>query len=541
MRLCSHLRFPAVALAVALAQVAAAPARACSQAPGGLIPSNYELERGSPAIVLARAVRFQEAPENPGWGDVGFEIEEVVAGDVRAGSLTLYGNLQFAGRSPDADFSTARPGAFAGGCMADDYRLGHRYLLFLRQHGRRWNLAGPSFSRVNEEVDGPEAPWVQTVRLYVHVTALHGYDQEKAALRRLRARAAAGKEPRAPAAALVADIDRHFATPGDAKSGPDLLDLFRKASDDGVRFQAVWALAHGASPEMKGFMRQLLAGETRAEWLTALGTYFELVPDPAAFASLAGIYVRYPPDAPQRRAIVDGLQAAAGSGDLQRLLELLRGSSASEASSLAFAFARHGRDPRPAIADLHRRITAKNAYTRDLSLALTLAVLGDAAVVEWAERVVAPESPGSDDAGSPGSPGSEDAGSASLSALSNPGRASESDRWTAACVLAVSPLAAADSAAREHRRRRSRAPRQLHPGFRLPACPSQPAPLGPAGGRPQAACPQRHRAGNAGAAAAVHARLGHPGRQGDGGPAARPGGGRGRRRGAGRRAEAVAG
>jgi hypothetical protein len=452
MRLCSPLRFPAVALAVTLAHVAAAPARCCSQAPGGLIPSNYELVRGSPAIVLARAVRFQPAPENPGWGDVGFEIEEVVAGDVRAAALSLYGNLQFGGRSPDADFSSARPGAFFGGCMAEDYRLGHRYLLFLRQYGRGWRLAGPSFSRVNEEVDGPEAPWVQTVRLYVHVAVLHSYDQEKAALRRLRARAAAGKEPKAPAAALVADIDRHFATPGDAKSGPDLVALFRKASDDGVRLQAIWALAHAASPEMKGFMRSLLAGETRADWLTALGSYFEVVQDPAAFASLAGIYGRYPPDAPQRRAIVEGLQSAAGPGDLQRMLELLRGSSTSEASSLAFGFARHGRDPRPAIAELHRRITTENAYTRDLSLALTLAGLGDAVVVEWAERVVEPDpaDAGSVDAGSgEAGSGAGDAGSTSVSNVSQPSRPSKDDRWTAACVLAVSPLAAADSAARE--------------------------------------------------------------------------------------------
>lgn len=431
----------AAAAAAALAPFTPAPARACSLAEGALTPTNYELVRNSEAIVLARAVRFRPSQENPVWGTVSFEVEEALAGDVRATALTLPGNLQFAGRSPDRDFSVARPGAFTGGCLAEDYRLDHRYLLFLRQYSRKWGLAGPAFSRVNEEVDGADAPWVQTVRLYLHVGALRGYDREKAALRRLRARGAAGKEQKVPSGALVADIDRHFRTPSDAKSAADLVELYGKAPSDDVRLQALWALAHSAPPPAAGFMRSLLLKETCAAWLSPLGDYFAAVEDHAVFGRLAALYARSPRDSAERRAIVAALAASAGGpAESKRLLELLRSSSTSEAAILAFGFARPGRDPRPAIADLQGRI-AGGGHGRDLFLAMALAVLGDAEIVEWAERAVNPGSPAAGSApAADGSPPAPDGMGAAPSA---------DDRWVAVTVLAVSPLAAADGAARE--------------------------------------------------------------------------------------------
>lgn len=402
-----------------------APARACSTAPGALYPTNYELVRGAEAIVLARSVRSAPSPKSPGFALLTFEIEEVVAGDFRATSLTIDGaDLEpFAGRTPEDDFSAARPSAAA--CQAEDYRLDRRYLLFLRQHSREWGISGPGFSRVNEEVDGPDSPWVQTVRRYLSVAALRNYDREKVALRQLRAQAAAGKEPKALAGALIADIDRHFRTPSDAKSGPDLVALFQTAPSDLVRLDALWALAHTAPPEAKVFMRRTLLRETRTEpketrtdWLDPLGRYFAEVEDHSLFGPLAVFYVRYPQSASERGRVTEALAAASGPGDAQRLLELLRGSSNSEATNLALGFARGGRDPRPAIADLHRRIPG-NAYGQDLYMAMALAVIGDAVVVDWAKQAVRPP------------------------------RSSDADREYAVYVLAVSPLAAADGAVRE--------------------------------------------------------------------------------------------
>jgi hypothetical protein len=415
-----------VAVVAALVSLAAgSPARACSSATGALYPTNYELVRGAEAIVLARSVRFAPSPKSPGFAMLTFEIEEVVAGDFHATSLTIDDvDLEpCAGRTPEDDFSVARPSAAA--CQAEDYRLGGRYLLFLRQWKRQWGISGPGFSRVNEEVDGPDSPWVQTVRRYLSVAALRNYDREKVALRQLRAKAAAGKEPKALAGALIGDIDRHFRTPSDAKSGPDLVALFQTAPSDRVRLDALWALAHTAPPEAKGFMQRTLLKETRTElkeartdWLEPLGRYFAAVEDHSLFGPLAAFYARYPQNASERARVTEALAAAAGPGDSQRLVELLRGSSNSEATDLALGFARAGRDPRPAIVDLHRRLPESD-YGRDSAMAMALAVMGDAQVVEWAERAVRPP------------------------------RSSDADREYAVFVLAVSPLAAADAAVRE--------------------------------------------------------------------------------------------
>src|SRR5258708_776139 len=341
--------------AAARGLLAHTPARGRSEAEVCLAGPNDGLVRRAEAIVLARAVRFSPSPEHPEFGKLTFEVEQVLSGEFRDATLTLDANLdESAGRTPEDDFSAPRPSAAA--CIAEDYRLRGRYLLFLRQYSRRWDLSGPGFSRVNEEVNGPDSPWVQAVRLYLRVAALHGYDREKAALGQLRARMAAGEEAKALAGALVRGIDLPFRTPRDAKSGADLVELFRKAPSDRVRLEALWALAHTGPPEVKGFMRQALLQETRAEWLQPLGGYFAKVEDHAAFGTLAALWDRCPPDGAQRSAIRDALPAAARPRDAKRMLELLHGSSASEAAILALWFVRPARHPPPAIAPLHGRI-----------------------------------------------------------------------------------------------------------------------------------------------------------------------------------------
>jgi hypothetical protein len=410
-----------LAVAAALAPGLAAPAQGCSTIRGAEKPTNYELVRDAAAngaVVLARAVEFvrrSPAPEER-WGTVRFSVEEVLAGDVRASTLEEEGNLVFAGRSAAGDFSKPRSGAYAGACNAEDYRLDHHYLLFLMSLHGRWRVGGIAFSRINEEVDLPDSPWLQTVRHYLRVAALHDYDREKAALRRLRARAAAGADPRTFPAALVGDVDRHFATPTPAKSARDLLDLYQRAPDDEVRLQALWALAASPAPEVRELMRGLLMKEVRVEWLQPLSAYFEQAPDPAVFGRLASLYGGSPPDSPQRNTVKRALAAAASAADAERMVQLLHASTDGEVPDLALWFAGQGRDPRPAIADLNARM--RGAYGRSLANAQALAALGDGPIVEWAE------------ANAPGAP--------------NTG-----DGWIALAVLAASPLPAADARVRE--------------------------------------------------------------------------------------------
>lgn len=413
------LSLPVFAILLVLA--AGSPARGCSMSAGALPPTNYELVREAATIVLARSAAWEPSADearHPWGGAVRFDVEEVLKGDFRPSTVTLEGHLDFAGRGPEDDFSRARPGAYAGSCDAYDYRLNHHYLLFLGwdELNERWFITGPAFARLNEEVDVPGSPWLKAVRQYLRVAALHDYDKEKAALRELRAEAAAGKTPAAPKA-LVGDIDRHFQTPSVAKSGPDLIDLYEHAGSDTARRDALWGLAMNAPPAARTMLRGQLLKETRPDWIVPLAQYFSKVRDPEILAPLSQSWDRLPSDSWSRREILSALAKAAGPADSRLMAGLLRKvGEGDQAAVLAQWFASPGNDPRIAIDILHSRLTdTPGDFSRYQD---ALAVLGDPAVVGWAtERIW--ENTRND------------------------------DRWETARALAFSPLPAADAAVRK--------------------------------------------------------------------------------------------
>ncbi len=408
--------------AVLLPLAAGSPVRACSvieQAPN---PTNYERVRESPVIVLAKSVAAErDADEERNlWGSsIRFEVEEVLKGDFRPTILTLHGHLDFAGRGPEDDFSRARPGAYAGSCRAFDYRLQHHYLLFLEKSelDDRWSVGGPAFSRSNEEVDVPDSPWLTTVRLYLRVAALGDYDKEKAALRDLRAKAAAGTTPKAFPKGLIGDIDRHFATPSLAKSPADLIDLYTRAESDAARRSALWGLAETAPPAARELLRSLIPKETRPEQLTPLAMYFSKVADPESLGPLAQTWDLVPPGSWSRQALVGAIVKAASPQDAPLMAGLLQRAPPSDSATiLAQWFTAPGIDPRIALDILHRRLQdTPGDFTRFQD---ALAILGDPDVVSWAEQRIWKD------------PKSEDG-------------------WKNARVLAFSPLPAADAAVRK--------------------------------------------------------------------------------------------
>ncbi|HYX25390.1 MAG TPA: hypothetical protein VFC23_14645 [Thermoanaerobaculia bacterium] len=148
-------RFLATAVLLALA-AAGSPAWGCSVIAGAAVPTNYEIVREAEAIVLARSIHWQPSAgvERSPWGSIRFEVEEVLKGDFRPSTVTLGGNLEFAGRGPENDFSQARPGTYAGSCQAYDYRLDHHYLFYLRRDGDEEEkaMAGRLFERVREAI-----------------------------------------------------------------------------------------------------------------------------------------------------------------------------------------------------------------------------------------------------------------------------------------------------------------------------------------------------------------------------------------------------
>lgn len=413
--------FALLSTAALLALAAGSPASACTVVVGVPSPTNYEMVRVAPTIVLAKSVAWEPSDdlERYEWGGaVRFEVEEVLKGDFRPAAVTLDGHLEFAGQGPEDDFSRARPGAFAGKCHAGDYRLNHHYLLFLEwdELNERWAISGEAFARVNEEVDVPDSPWLKAVRHYVRVTALGDYDKEKAALRSVRAKAAAGKAPKIYPKALVKDIDRHFQTPSMAKSPADLIDLYEHARSDKARRDALWGLAMNAPPAARTILRAQLLKETREDWLGPLGEYFSTVPDHKIVGPLSQTLDHLPLDSRSRQGLLRALSKAAVPADAPLMAELLReAAEIDEATILAQWFAAPGNNPRIAIDILHRRLEdTPGDITRYQD---ALAVLGDPAAVAWAEERIGDRS----DLWSP---------------------------WSSARVLAFSPLPAADAAAR---------------------------------------------------------------------------------------------
>jgi hypothetical protein len=408
--------------AILLPLAAGSPVRACSVVEHAPDPTNYERVREAPVIVLAKSVaaeRDADAERNPWGSTVRFEVEEVLKGDFRPTVLSLPGHLGFAGRGPEDDFSRARPGAYAGSCLAYDYRLQHHYLLFLEKSelDDRWTVAGPAFSRANEEVDVPDLPWLTTVRLYLRVAALGDYDKEKAALRELRAKAAAGTAPKAFPKGLIGDVDLHFATPSVAKSPADLIDLYTRAESDAARRRALWGLAETAPPAARDLLRSLILKETRPERLTPLAMYFSKVADHEILGPLAQTWDRLPPDSWSRQALLWAIVKAASPQDAPLMTGLLQKVSPSDsATTLAQWFTAPGIDPRIALDVLHHRLDdTPGDFTRFQE---ALALLGDPDVVSWAEPRIWKD-------------------------------LKTEDGWKTARVLAFSPLPTADAAVRK--------------------------------------------------------------------------------------------
>ena len=252
-------------LAGALLLAAAWPggrANACSLGAGPLLPTNYELVKSAEAIVLARSSFEGKRATDPDQGvSFRFTVEDVLRGSFPERTLVLFGSPSFRGASPEDDFSSARRGAFAGACVAYDYRGDHLYVLFLdrNEKGVR-ELAHVPFSRVNEEVASADSPWVKAVRAYSRIADLGGYEREKLALRELA---------RTGGSAIARDVELHFRTPTRAKSETDLLALYRQAKNDRERNPVLWALTQYGGTETATLFHGLLAAAVIPAELTA--------------------------------------------------------------------------------------------------------------------------------------------------------------------------------------------------------------------------------------------------------------------------------
>ncbi len=99
------------------------------------------------------------------FGNVEFEILEVLKGRLESNRLTVGGQTDRYDGPNDgaAPYNFVRPGGRHGECFASDYKQGAKFLLFLREGSPNW----APLAATNEEVSGPNDPWVLWVKEYL--------------------------------------------------------------------------------------------------------------------------------------------------------------------------------------------------------------------------------------------------------------------------------------------------------------------------------------------------------------------------------------
>lgn len=381
--------------------------QACSVSAGYLKPSNYELVRDAKAIVLAKAIRVREGPDGR---EVDFEVVAIFKGDVTEKTLTDSGHDNYQGASDPADFSRARPGAYRGSCTAMDYKIGVHFLLLLNRGRDQWVVSGPPFTRINEEVDGGDAPWAKAVKAYVGIAALGDGAKQKAALKELLAGAKKADKSDKYQAALAADIERHLASPHGSKSFEDLMELYKQAATDQERRPVMWALARGGHEAAKPFIREMLKSGEWKKHVKPVAEYVAAVKDKESLPLLAGAFPTA--KAEDRWAIMWSLIQTADETQGQAMHDVLKAANAEEASRLTKWFSQH---PSNEAIEICSKLLGEE-YEKKSQLTYGLAGMGDAKTVEWALRFAKEQS---------------------------------ESRWIAFYVLARSPLAEADDAARK--------------------------------------------------------------------------------------------
>jgi hypothetical protein len=233
----------------------------CSTVRGYVPPTNYEIVKTARHIALCEAKEYRTDVD--GFGEFTFSVLEVLKGEIPVDTIYVRGTDRFEGRGNESDFSSPRPGAFSGGCVATDFRVGKIYLLFLVEDDGRWWVSAPPFTRASEEVAGRDAPWVLTVRRYVAISRLENYDHEVDALERLRLLSMRDTDRGIVPAELGPDIARHFSTPTHLKSLNDLKKFLSAADDQSEKNQILWTITLIETDAATRFLEEVAEGSSQ--------------------------------------------------------------------------------------------------------------------------------------------------------------------------------------------------------------------------------------------------------------------------------------
>lgn len=130
------------------------------------------LLREADVVVLAAAVG--ESPDAgklfPGIDSrVRFQVLEVLEGELTDSVLRIPGRLvEEDDLNPGpVPYASGRSGALDGSCYAENYRRGATFLLLLKETPYGLTPYWAPIAPVNEQVRGPDDPWVYWVRSYL--------------------------------------------------------------------------------------------------------------------------------------------------------------------------------------------------------------------------------------------------------------------------------------------------------------------------------------------------------------------------------------
>lgn len=385
-------------------------ALACSISMEYLRPSNYDLVKETDVIVLAAARSSRQKQSEDGYPltFVTFDILETIKGAYDQPFIEIEGHTEYRGRTPEDDFSEPRAGAFSGACNAYDYRLGGRFLLFLTRIDNEWITLEPAFSRINEEVDGSQSPWVTTVRHYVRIATSGDNRIQEQALRDLQKQAEEGADPAHYPVALVADIDAYFATPYPTRSFSDLMAMYARV-DDYSKNSVLFALAKSRNPEAAAVFHKLAASKkSLSQYPGPVGAYLVHSGDRTVLQLLMHAYPRLAKNS--RWSVMWALIQRADQRDQAGMLQVLHSANEEEFTRLSAWFVNYPYPP--ATAALKHFVGQR--YQERYKTAVSLATLGDKETFRWAKTHL---------------------------------RSPSEDQWIPYYLVAASPLAEADEVA----------------------------------------------------------------------------------------------
>jgi len=125
------------------------------------VQTAVEIVRDADAILLVRVPDVIVGDISP----LEMSILEVLKGNFGGNKIIVHGQtLYYSGSNEHpVPYNFVRLGGRWGNCFADDYRAGGEFLLFLKKGDLHWS----PLAAVNEEVWGPNDPWVVWVRKYL--------------------------------------------------------------------------------------------------------------------------------------------------------------------------------------------------------------------------------------------------------------------------------------------------------------------------------------------------------------------------------------